>query len=190
MRRLNLTLTTLAALALSACGPEEPPEVEPGPAPDPLSRPVGGVEEEPEKTEFPDLPGPDAGLDAEAAGDDEVACCPTDFALPDALQDPDEVSAVLVGSAAPLDVEGGITLTYSDGAWRASACVPPDYQGDYHYVVSIADADGDVVFEDTRTNPNVASGFSERGEVNLWTAGAACDEIDVGVHGLDEADGI
>lgn len=177
-------LWILAAITLSACGGRDDDPIDDGPVapPERPTRALPGIEEAPESVEAPDLPEPETNDYPAVDSDEEETCCELMFALPDAGRSADEVSAVLVGSAAPLDVDGGIELEYTDGAWRGSACLPPDYEGEYNYIVSVANEDGEVVFESVRVNPNVDTGYSDLGEVNLWQAAATCEEIDLGIH--------
>ncbi len=183
--RCHLLISSLA-FAILGCGPGDAPPAETLPTPpERLERSTPGIDEEPTVGEAPELESPVIEtFPEEPVEEGEVVCCETAFVLPDGVREDDEVSAVLVGGEAPLDVEGGLTLTYSDGGWRVTACIPPDYNSGYHYVVSIADENGDVAYESVRTNPNVPSGYSDTGEINLWESATTCDEIDVAVHAL------
>lgn len=185
----NMTAIIWLTWVFVGCGPANEPPVEDEliTPPERVERPTPGIDEEPEVGDAPEIETPVIDpLPEEPAEAEEVACCETTFVLPDGVREEDEVSAILVGGAAPLNVEGGIPLTYADGAWSATACIPPEYNAGYHYVVSIADENGDVVYESVRTNPNVATGFSEAGEINLWDAAETCDGIDIGVHALKD----
>ena len=159
----------LLVLGSFACGPEDQPvDDDAFTPPERPERALPAIDLPPESSDGPDFQDPDYEEFGDPAPGEETACCETEFALPDEEQTDDEVSAVLIGNAAPLDVEGGLPLTYSNGAWRATACVPPTFKGEYQYVVSIADDEGDVVYQEVRVSPNVPSGYSDIGEVNLW----------------------
>ncbi|MBX3186540.1 MAG: hypothetical protein KF819_05980 [Labilithrix sp.] len=54
-------------------------------------------------------------------GDANPPCCETTFSLDDASND--ETTAILRGSFGPL-AGAGVPLTYANGQWRATACIP------------------------------------------------------------------
>ena len=178
------SLMLVFALGLMACGPDEQP-VDDGAVtpPERPERPTQAIDELEERENNPIIADVESDIpDATFEAEEPLECCELEFALPDSERDPDEVSAFLFGTASPLDVEGGLEMTYSEGAWRVTACVPPNYDGFYHYVVNIADENGDVVFESHRVNPFVDTGLSDIGEINLWNAGQTCDEAEVERH--------
>ncbi len=111
---------------------------------------------------------------------EDPGCCPVDFAL--APRHPDQVQKVVLrGSAAPLIRVDGYELDEDNGVWSTQVCMPPDYQGTYHYEVSLPST-GDEPFVAIMYNPYVTTTERDGDVVNEWTPAADCDSLDAAVH--------
>ncbi|MFO0676303.1 MAG: hypothetical protein U0169_07205 [Polyangiaceae bacterium] len=117
------------------------------------------------------------------AVDGNVPCCTVDFVLPDPSNDE---TTVRVEGPAPV-LSGGLPATWSNGAWRASACVPVGtYLLSRFHVTRAPDADagevlvGDAsVVDEYRTLATVDSLVD--GEDRTWNVDdAACVADDAG----------
>jgi hypothetical protein len=119
--RAGLVMAVALALSSIACGDDKPAASTPKPdaAVDPdvaLPFPPGGEIPAPPDGAIP----PPITIDANYVPESE--CCSVELSIAD--PDGNEMTARLVGDQAPLDVTGGMPLTYSDGRWRATVCLP------------------------------------------------------------------
>lgn len=200
-----LCVMVFVSMGLAACGggdgddpdnkgttgdPNQP--VEPPPIAERPLQPQGGPGDD-ETFEEPDYskvmteeekPNPGAVSDGE-----ELACCELTFAVADQDGEDNESYAMIVGDSEPLS-QDGVALTYNDGVWSVSLCVPSNYGGTYHYAFgTMTGEDGDV-FEYTTINP-LAPNSTEAGEpVNTWPAADSCDAIDLAAHSQTMGDGM
>jgi hypothetical protein len=135
---------------------------------------------------------PDVTLDAGLVDDlftnyEAGPCCDVAFAL--RAQD-DELSAILMGSAPPLE-GSGVLMTLDDGVWRATVCIPADYMGFYYYEVYLAaeaadggpPPDGGTAFAAQRINPSAPEGTDDfAGTVNTFPPLTHCDDPSADLH--------
>jgi hypothetical protein len=93
---------------------------------------------------LPPISEADASYDVIVEADNR--CCNVTLALADPTAD--ETAATLIGNLFPLDVSGGMALTHSDGAWRASACLPVNVAIEYAFSFTVPfgarDPDGGI----------------------------------------------
>lgn len=83
----------------------------------------------------------------------EIECCEIRFALRDFNGLEDEASAHLRGTDAPL-LDGDIPLTFADGEWSASACLPVGAAHGYFFEFGLTPDSGEGLFLERRANPN------------------------------------
>jgi hypothetical protein len=122
--RVGLILAVVLAAASAGCG-DDGGTVAPNPdggdagsrdAAEDLPPPPGGsIPPPPDGAEAPSIT-----IDANYTP--EMECCTVELSIADT--DGNETTARLVGDQAPLNAEGGVALTHSDGRWRASVCLP------------------------------------------------------------------
>ncbi|MCA9577149.1 MAG: hypothetical protein R3B40_25385 [Polyangiales bacterium] len=171
--RAGLVLASLLVFAACGCGPHITVALDDD---DERELPAGSD---------PGLPGPAPDLGPPPDVIDlgaPPACCPVSFALRDPDGFEDEVSVTLRGSAPPLDEEG-VALTFADGAWHGSACIPLDYVGYYYYELGFAgDLDPESTFYVTAVNEHVPLTTSALIDpVNAWIPLSSCAD-DVSIH--------
>jgi len=180
-----MTLLLIAAFAAPACGDDDPDyKVEAVSPPDNPDRELPALGPPQGDHQVPDI-GVEEG-DAEqvsASGDSDAGeCCPVRFAVADPYEGEDEAYALLRGTIAPLHTEEGVELTFADGEWSATACVPAASVGVYYYEFGLStDTDGEY-FVETRVNPYVETTEGPEGLANLWTSAADCASLDAQVH--------
>ena len=138
--------------------------------------------------EFPDLgfsvDPPDYGTpDMDFGLPPEPECCMVQFAIKDEDGQQDEVRVVLRGSIEPL--AAGEPASWSNGVWSAMACVPPNYNGTYHYDFVYEAAGEEYTFR--QINPHAPRDESFGTEFNIWVGGQSCAELDTSLYSATEA---
>jgi hypothetical protein len=190
MKYRRFTMMTLlgAAMLVSACGDdgqEDNTDVEAVTPPDNPKRALPALGPPEGEHQRPDV-GFDAGDVEEAVGmagsDAGGECCPVRFAIADPYESADEVYVRLHGTFAPLVGDDGVELTFADGEWSATACVPPQSGGYYHYEVALPSDTSNEDFVDTHVNSFVQSTSGPDGPANLFVSADSCDELDAAVH--------
>lgn len=168
-------------LASVACGDDEPSHtegaVEPPSNPERALIERSGPQGDIEQPEFAEEEVPQEPVLAPGA----PACCDVEFAFGD-TQPEEKVFGFLRGTESPLNSEEGVELEFSDGAWRATVCMPPDYAGTYHYEFALQTSDPDTHFMVVLANPFVRSEDDGLNNVNVWESAASCDELDASQH--------
>jgi hypothetical protein len=125
----------------------------------------------------PPVQQPDAYDDVSAEVD--TRCCNVTLTLPDPSGD--EMSPAVFGDVAPLNAPGGLPLTYVNGAWQASACLPVNVAVEYDfrftvpYAVSLPDGGSSIEIPDGAQAP-MAPSDSEREDAGVAETVDASDD--------------
>lgn len=186
-RYLNILLLLVAALLASACGGDEgESKAEAVTPPDNPKRALPAYGPPEGEHQAPDVgfAEGDAEVPEGTAGGDAAAaeCCPVRFALADPYDGADEIYVRLHGTFAPILDESGIDLSFADGEWSTTACVPVQTAGNYHYEVALpTDTDGEY-FVDTHVNEYVNTTSGPEGLANRFVSANSCEELDAAVH--------
>ena len=105
-------------------------------------------------------------------------CCEIALALRDQNGMQDEATAYLRGPDSPLNSDEPIELTFVEGSWTASVCLPIGFEHQYFYEFGLTPDSGDEeLFIETRVNanaPQFESGL--HGTVNIVLPFEDCDE--------------
>ena len=134
---------------------------------------------EPAPTPFPML---DAGGDVQSG---PPACCPVLFAIGDPVGG--ESVALLRGGDAPLNTSDGTKLTYANGEWTASVCMPSTYSSFYYFQFSYVADDGTTQLENLANVAAPSYTDVNLGTVNSFAPADTCAGIDTGIYGNIDA---
>lgn len=130
----------------------------------------------------PDAGGTQPAVIDPAQVERDARCCNVTLSIADSTGD--ETKHVVVGDTAPLNVSGGVNMTYADGRWSANVCLPLNarirymFQFDDRPSDAGADAADPLTTRDYRYSSEVPSESNGLVTMNVYAAVADCGDID------------
>jgi hypothetical protein len=126
------------------------------------------------------------GGQAETDAGEGANCCSVEFALADPHPGVDANWARLFGTISPLDAPDGVDMTLQSGVWSATACVPPESIGTYHFEFAYPSDDGGEDYVESAVSPFVPTANGPDGVANQWTPVQDCESLDASIYAQTE----